>query len=122
MRSEICKILMWIVVVVSLFGMQNPLTAKTKKAVSSTGIKAQTLTLQVSNEDLYLSEDDILLVNIQGTPHKVTSLTRKGNRWIAQASPHGSCPWGHPLCAHCGLCHHRICPLFQHRCSASKCK
>jgi hypothetical protein len=120
MRSRLHKIFTCGAVVIALFGMPNTLTAKTKKIVSSTGAKLKTLTLQVSDEDLYLSKGNILLVDIEGIPHAVTSLTRSGNQWIAQLSPWGNCSWGHPLCRHCGMCHERICPIRQPR--TSKCQ
>ena len=73
----------------------------------------------VETKDLHFDQEDIL-VDIDGITYLVHSLTKAGNIWLAEVIAAEKCAWGHPLCNYCGLCHHRICPLYQSRCSKSK--
>jgi hypothetical protein len=74
----------------------------------------------VEPQDLLFDQDDIFL-NFDGTYYPVHALYRNGNQWLAGVIAAGErCPWGHPLCGHCKLCHTRICPVYIPRCSASK--
>lgn len=81
--------------------------------------KSPALTFHVETQDLYLDQNSIL-VNVDGHAYEVSSLEKNGNRWVVRITSKGTCPWGHSLCNHCGLCHTRICPTYQSRCSKSK--
>lgn len=98
-----------------LFVMQMviPLTSQCVEKVENSE-----LTFLIKSHDLYV-EDEEILVNVGGVSYLVTSLEKRGNHWLAKSSA-GNCPWGHPLCGYCFMCHHVICPLYQTRCSASK--
>ncbi len=77
-----------------------------------------TSTFQVEIQDLHFDQENIL-VDVGGHLYKLSSLEKRGNQWVAEIS-YGKCAWGHPLCRYCELCHTRVCPLYQSRCSNSK--
>lgn len=81
--------------------------------------RSQPQTFVVSLEDLHFDQGRILM-NVNGRFYQVLSLRKDGHQWFAEAAVGKTCPWGHPLCGHCELCHHRICPVYQSRCSRSK--
>ena len=80
---------------------------------------SQMQTFIVAPQDLHFDQDNILM-NINGHYYEIYSLRKSGHQWLAEAAVGKTCAWGHPLCGYCELCHHRICPLYQPRCSKSK--
>lgn len=82
-------------------------------------VSSQMQTFIVAPQDLHVDRDNILM-NINGLLYEVHSLRKSGHEWVAEAAVGETCAWGHPLCGYCHLCHHRICPLYQSRCSKSQ--
>ena len=68
-----------------------------EESISAKDPHLQEMTFSVTLQDLNLDQEDIS-VNIDGNIYKVHTLQKQGNRWVAQLSSAGNCPWGHPLC------------------------
>jgi hypothetical protein len=120
MQKKIFGKFIWKIATASFVIVQTALNAIGTNAAeleitSQTGGEA----FLVAPQDLFVDQGDILM-DVNGSIYDVYSLEKSGSRWIARGSPHGTCAWGHPLCAHCGMCHIRICPLYQTRCSDSE--
>ena len=93
------RLWMLCVCILSLFfnlGAADVVTENSAIELISKGPRLQELIFHVSPEDLNLSEEGISL-NVDGGSHAVHSVKKEGNGWIAKASPHGNCAWGHPL-------------------------
>lgn len=76
-------------------------------------------TFIVQPQDLHVDQGNIFM-DVEGNIYEVHSLRKDGAFWLAEAASSETCAWGHPLCGFCHMCHHRICPLYQARCSHSK--
>lgn len=95
------------------------IATETEVAKFEDDVSSQMQTFLVAPDDLHFDHDNIVM-NLNGYIYYVHSLRKSGNHWIAEAAVGETCAWGHPLCGYCNLCHHRICPLYQSRCSKSK--
>ncbi len=82
---------------------------------------SQMQTVIVAPQDLHFDQDNIWM-NMNGHLYEIHSLKKRGHQWLAEvdAAVGQTCAWGHPLCGYCELCHQRICPLYQSRCTRSK--
>jgi hypothetical protein len=106
-------------IVVCMFVQTMLIAVETKITECEEHVSSQMQTFIVAPEDLHFDQNNILM-NISGRLYEVHSLRKSDHQWLAEAAVGETCAWGHPLCGYCHLCHHRICPLYQSRCSKSK--
>ncbi len=106
-------------IAVFLFTQVALIAVETKAIECEEQVSSQMQTFIVAPQDLHCDQNNILM-NVDGHLYEVYSLRKSGHQWLAEAAVGNTCAWGHPLCGYCELCHHRVCPLYQPRCSHSK--
>lgn len=107
------------IITVFLFLQATFIAAETKVIDFTEHGSPQMQTFVVESQDLYFDQDNIF-VFANELFYNVHSLKKSGDQWLVEAASGYRCPWGHPSCEYCNMCHIRICPLYQSRCSRSK--